>query len=113
MGAAGSAEANITVSRRGFTKGAAAMAIGAAAAGGTTVWLLGRNGSGSVTPYAFRIDHGDDIQVLMTNGERFLVTVRRREGTELERFEDVTASSLLTLESEYVTLSEIPVPTAA
>lgn len=60
----------------------------------------------------FTIDHADDIQVWVGNGERFRLEVRRGDEA-IEVHDDLTAASLFRLESEHITIVEAPIPTPA
>ncbi|NND73797.1 MAG: hypothetical protein HKN44_02220 [Ilumatobacter sp.] len=89
-----------TLSRRGL----GALALGCAGAA-----LLGRSlvAGDDVPPVRFDVVHDDSVYVTMTNGLEFVVEVRRRQGHDvLERFEGVTARSVLSLKSAWVTFAD-------
>ncbi|MDH3753212.1 MAG: hypothetical protein OEU32_04995 [Acidimicrobiia bacterium] len=98
------------ISRRRFATGA--LAAGAVAAGsGTLLFVATRDGAGFV-PYAFAIDHDAAISVIIGAGEQFTVTVRK--GAEiLEQFDDVTADTLLGLDSDHLTFRQVAIPSGS
>lgn len=100
------------LSRRAFLGGATATAALAATGGGALTWFV-LKGDGETGPQAFAVQHGDDVYVTMTSGEEFTVRVVSSSGTELERFDGVTAATLASLESEHVTFTRSEMPTAA
>ena len=98
-------ESQTRMSRRRFgalTLGGA----GALVAGGvTTMFLLDGDGGGTLR--SFDVIHDPSVYVTMTNGLEFTVEVKDTETKEvLERFDRVTARSLLSLDSQHVQISK-------
>lgn len=69
-----------------------------------------RESEGGFEPYAFEIEHDVSVKVIIGNGEHFTVTVSR-DGDVVEEF-DVTAATLMSIESDHLVLREIPIPPA-
>jgi len=93
------------MSRRSFTT-LAAGAAGAAVVGGFAV--LQGTGAGPQAVGTFDVTHDRTVYVTMTNGSEFVVQVKRQgTGEVLENHTGVTAYNLLTLESDYVSFSEV------
>lgn len=93
------------LSRRRF--GAIALGgAGALVAGGVTVFSV-LDADDPVSLRSFDVHHEPSVYVTMTNGVEFIVEVKDVETREvLERFEGVTAASLLSLQSDHVTIAE-------
>lgn len=95
-----------TISRRRL--GALALGgVGAAATGGLVVVQATRDDEPDAAR-TFEVVHDPAVYVTMTNGTEFEVAVKRTDtGEVLERFDRVTARSLLSLESDHVRFAEI------
>ena len=76
---------------------------GALVAGAVTTFVLLDSDSGGEVLRSFDVSHDPSVYVTMTNGTEFVVEVKDTETREvLERFDRVTARSLLSIDSEYV-----------
>jgi hypothetical protein len=95
------------MSRRSFTT-LVAVGTGALAVGGVGAATLLTGTPAGVAVQTFGVEHDDDVYVTMTNGREFVVEVKQRgSGVVLETHEGVTAYNLLSLKSDYVTITEV------
>jgi hypothetical protein len=99
-------ESQPRMSRRRF--GAVLGGAGVLVAGGiTTLVLLGSSDDRGEVVRSFDVQHDPSVYVTMTNGTEFVVEVKDTETRDvLERFERVTARTLLSIDSAHVRISK-------
>lgn len=103
---AGETESQPRMSRRRF--GAVVGGAGVVVAGGVTTFVLLDADAGDLDAVrSFDVHHDPSVYVTMTNGAEFVVEVNDRETREvLERFERVTARTLLSIDSAHVRITK-------
>lgn len=108
----GAEEASGGVSRRGFVKTVVLSGAVLAAGGVGVVSLITITDPKTGQARAYEFSHGEDLNLWVTNGERFTILVRR--GTKvIEEHTDVTIDSIAELDSGYFTARYIEAPTPA